>query len=93
MTPSLTTPAAGLTPNRPNRPDLRETAEMLEAEFLSEMLGHAGLGKARDSFGGGIGEEQFASFLQREQAGAMARKGGIGLAEAIFNALQRASDA
>jgi Rod binding domain-containing protein len=68
---------------------LHEQAVRLEATFLSEMLKHAGLGEARESFGGGIGEEQFASFLRDEQAGTMARAGGIGLAETIFQALQK----
>ncbi len=68
---------------------LRAAAEAMEAQFLTEMLKSAGLGEAREAFGGGIGEEQFASFLRREQAGEMTRVGGIGLAESIFNALNR----
>lgn len=68
---------------------LRAAARALEAQFLAEMLKSAGLGKARDSFGGGIGEEQFASFLRGEQAKAMTRNGGIGLAESIFEAMKR----
>lgn len=68
---------------------LRSAAEGLEAQFLAEMLKSAGLGEARESFGGGAGEAQFASFLRQEQADAMARKGGIGLAESIFEALKR----
>ena len=67
---------------------LMEKAKALEASFLSEMLGHAGLGDARQSFGGGIGEEQFSSFLRAEQAKAMVDKGGIGLAEHLFNAMK-----
>ncbi|MFN3971525.1 MAG: rod-binding protein [Gemmobacter sp.] len=63
---------------------LRSRAAELETAFLAEMLGHAGLGGLPDGFGGGIGEEQFASFLRQEQAGAMVRAGGIGLAESIF---------
>jgi peptidoglycan hydrolase FlgJ len=66
---------------------LRTRAEELETAFLAEMLGHAGLGASPEGFGGGIGEEQFASFLRREQAEAMTRAGGIGLAESIFRAL------
>jgi flagellar protein FlgJ len=66
---------------------LRATAEAFETAFLAEMLGHAGLGAVSDSFGGGIGEEQFSSFLRQEQAAAMVRAGGIGLAESIFRAL------
>jgi len=66
---------------------LRQLSAEFEASFLSEMLGHAGLGTVSDSFGGGIGEEQFASFLRQEQAEGMVRKGGIGLAESLFRAM------
>jgi len=38
--------------------------------------------------GGGIGEEQFSSFLRDEHAGLMVKAGGIGLAEHLFNALK-----
>lgn len=68
---------------------LRRTAESLEAAFLSEMLKSAGLGQPRGDFGGGAGEEQFASFLRDEEARAMVRAGGVGLAESIFEALKR----
>ena len=66
---------------------LRQKARDLEQVFLTEMLGHTGLGKSRDSFGGGIGEDQFSSFLRQEQASIMEKKGGIGLAEALFKAM------
>lgn len=68
---------------------LRVAAEALEAQFLSEMLKSAGLGETPESFGGGTGEEQFASFLRQEQAQGIANGGGIGLAESIFEALKR----
>jgi peptidoglycan hydrolase FlgJ len=67
---------------------LARKATELEAAFLAEMLSHAGLGKAREGFGGGIGEDQFASFLRNEQASAMAAAGGIGLAEHLFRSLK-----
>lgn len=67
---------------------LRQAAQELEATFLAEMLKSAGLGQTSDSFGGGAGEDQFASFLVREQALAMVRAGGIGLSESIFEALK-----
>jgi peptidoglycan hydrolase FlgJ len=66
---------------------LRQKATELEAAFLAEMLQFAGLGAKGDSFDGGIGEEQFSSFLRQEQAQLMAEHGGIGLAESLFNAL------
>lgn len=69
---------------------LRDKAMELEAAFLAEMLSYTGLGKGSLSFGGGIGEDQFASFLRGEQAKLMVKKGGIGLAETIFDALVKA---
>ena len=71
---------------------LRARAQEMEAVFLAEMLGHAGLNTAPAGFGGGVGEDQFASFLRAEQAAAMAAKGGIGLAESIFQALKARTD-
>lgn len=68
---------------------LREAATALEAQFLAEMLKSAGVGSTPEAFGGGAGEEQFASFLRDEQARAMARHGGIGLAESLFQAMVR----
>lgn len=67
---------------------LRAAARELEASFLAEMLKSAGLGKSRESFGGGQGEDQFASFLVQEHAKALVDAGGIGLSEAIFEALK-----
>jgi Rod binding domain-containing protein len=67
---------------------LLEAAKQLEATFLAEMLMAAGFGEARDNFGGGQGEDQFTSFLVREQAMAMTNAGGIGLAESLYNSLK-----
>ena len=86
--PTATTdPERALSPAR--RAVLMEKARELEAGFLSEMLSHAGLGAAEGAFSGGIGEEQFASFLRDQQARALVEHGGIGLAEHLFNALAR----
>ena len=77
--------------NPPDRNDtaaLRSVSQELEATFLAEMLKSAGFGQARESFGGGAGEDQFASILVLEQAKAMVDAGGIGLAEHLFNALK-----
>lgn len=67
---------------------LRHTAQRMEAQFLSEMLKHAGLGQTDSEFSGGVGEAQFGSFLREQQAEQMSRAGGIGLAESIFQALK-----
>jgi peptidoglycan hydrolase FlgJ len=79
---------APITAPTPSRHDLlMSKAEELEATFLSEMLAHSGLGEMQGSFGGGQGEEQFASFLRQEQARLIVQHGGLGLAELIFNAM------
>ena len=70
---------------------LRQAAQKLEASFLAEMLKSAGLGESREAFGGGSGEDQFASFLRQAQAEKMVQAGGIGLAESIFEALKEQS--
>ncbi len=67
---------------------LKDAAKKLEATFLAQMLKSAGLGQSRESFGGGAGEDQFASFLLEAQAEKMVEAGGIGLAESLFNALK-----
>lgn len=67
---------------------LRQAAQELEASFLAEMLKSAGVGETPKAFGGGAGEDHFASFMRTEHAKAMAANGGIGLAEALFDALK-----
>ena len=71
---------------------MRSAAEELEANFLAEMLKPMGAGAARNSFGGGIGEEQFSSFLLQEESRAMVRSGGIGLAENIFQSMKKTTE-
>jgi peptidoglycan hydrolase FlgJ len=70
---------------------LRDLANELEATFLAEMLKSAGVGKSRESMGGGAGEEQFSSFMVKAQADQMVRAGGIGLAESLFESLKESS--
>jgi Rod binding domain-containing protein len=67
---------------------LRQAAIKLESRFLSEMLKASGLDGNQTGFSGGVGEEQFRSFLRDAQADAMARTGGVGLAESLFQALK-----
>ena len=66
---------------------LMQKAKELETAFLSEMLSFSGLGTVSTEFGGGVGEDQFASFLRQEQARLMVERGGIGLARTIFESL------
>ena len=87
MTPAIS-PVQALPVPQAKDAALRHAAQKLEATFLAEMLKSAGLGQARDSFGGGSGEDQFASFLVQEQALQMVRAGGIGLTETLFESLK-----
>lgn len=82
-------------PTKPSLKDaaLREAAQKLEATFLAEMLKSAGMGKTRETFGGGAGEDQFSSFLVQAQAEEIVAAGGLGLAEALFDALKERQDA
>lgn len=66
---------------------MQKAAKGLEATFLAEMLKPMGAAEARESFGGGIGEQQFTTFLLEEEAKAMVSSGGIGLAEEIFKSM------
>lgn len=94
LTPVSPGPAANPLASNPQAKEaLHVQAKALEAAFLSEMLGYAGFGAARESFGGGIGEEQFGSFLRQEQANALEARGGIGLAESLFRAMSEGQNA
>lgn len=85
-------PLAGQQPAPNRNRALMKAAQELEATFLAEMLSAAGLGTSRQSFGGGAGEDQFASFLAREQARVMVQAGGIGLSQSIYDALKERED-
>ena len=71
---------------------LKNAAIELEAAFLAEMLKSAGLGKTRQSFGGGAGEDQFSFMLVQHQAQQLARSGGVGLSEILFKSLMEKTD-
>ena len=87
---SPTAPLLGLTPTQRDTA-LQNAARSLEVNFLTEMLTSAGLGKTSKNFGGGAGEDQFNSFLNRAQAEKIVEAGGIGLAEHLFNALKEST--
>ena len=67
---------------------LRRAAQSLESSFLAQMLEVSGIGKTPETFGGGAGEDQFASFFRQEIADRMTEAGGIGLAQTIFESLK-----
>ena len=85
MTDSITTTSVlPVTTPRPQAQTQKNAGIAFEQMFLAEMLSHTGLGQT-SAFGGGIGEDQFRSFLVQEQARMLAESGGIGLA-AVINA-------
>lgn len=84
-------PGAAL-PKTASDEKLFKVAQELEATFLAEMLKSAGFGAPRESFGGGIGEDQFSSFLRQSQSEQMVKAGGIGLAERLFESLKERAD-
>lgn len=86
-------PAVTIPPGPRQEGALRRAAQEMEAAFLAEMLKPMGANTQSSSFGGGIGEAQFSSFLAGEQAKLMVKAGGIGLSESIFNALAAGSHA
>lgn len=90
-TPPVLRDAASNSPSTPlEHAALRAATEALEANFLAEMLKHAGVGKSPSAFGGGAGEEAFSSLLVRAQAEHMAANGSVGIAERLFEAMIRA---
>jgi len=81
--PTVTYPRETLT----DEARLRAAAQKLEAGFLAEMLKSAGVGATPGAFGGGAGEDHFASFLREAQAEGMVAAGGIGLAESLYQSM------
>jgi hypothetical protein len=59
----------------------RAPSEQLEQAFLEEMLKYCGPKSNAGAFGGGIGEDQFSSFLIQEQAAALAARMDLGFGE------------
>ncbi len=93
MPPTVTQSSSGPQDNSARDKKLMDAAKDLEATFLSEMLKAAKFGEAREGLGGGgIGEEQFSSFLRQTQAEEMVKAGGIGLAQTLFEALKERAD-
>jgi peptidoglycan hydrolase FlgJ len=70
-----------------------KTAQAFEATFLAEMLQYTGINAMPDSFGGGVGEEAFGSFLTEQYAKMLAERGGVGIAEQVFEILKQRTGA
>jgi len=88
----LAMPKAGAVPRSDT--DIYKAAESFEATFLAEMLQYTGINAMPDGFGGGAGEEAFSSLLTEQYARLLTERGGIGIAEQVFDILkQGTSDA
>lgn len=61
----------------------RSAAARLEQSFIEEMLKLAMPKPSQNGFGGGIGEEQFSSFLIAEQARIISSRIDLGLGRAV----------
>jgi len=73
---------------------LRKTAEDFEAVFLSQMLAPMFAGLKTDGlFGGGHAEGIYRSMMVDEMGSAIARSGGIGIAESVYEQLLRLQEA
>lgn len=85
ISPPVSNPVA---PTSADARRLHDQCRALESAFLSEMLSHAGVTSLGGAFGGGEGEAQFHSFLRQALADRMVERGGIGLAERMFEAMK-----
>lgn len=66
----------------------REAAESFEAFFLSQYFEHMFVGIRTDGpFGGGQGENVFRSMLMQEYGKTVAKGGGIGIADAVYQSI------
>jgi Rod binding domain-containing protein len=93
LTPIAPAPGQPKAAPSPAEQQARRTAEAFEAAFLAEMLRYTGLNAMPASFGGGAGEEAFGSFLTDEYARLLAERGGIGIAEQVFEILKQRTGA
>ena len=67
---------------------IKKAAQSFEAVFLSQMFGHMFEGVGKDGlFGGGSGEEMFRPMLLDEYGKLVAKKGGVGIADAVMRTL------
>lgn len=76
--------------NTPNQDEMRRVAQEFEAVFLAQMLAPMFDGLETDGLGGGgMGEEMFRPMLLDRYADALARAGGVGIADSIVRELMR----
>ena len=86
-------PAAAEPAHARNRKEVERAAEEFEAVFLAQMLEHMFEGiRADGPFGGGHAEEMYRSFMLQEYGKAMAKGGGVGIADMVKREMLRAQE-
>lgn len=72
---------------------MREAAESFEAVFISQMLAPMFAGLETDStFGGGHAETIFRSIQIEEMGKAIARGGGVGIADSVYREILKSQE-
>ncbi len=90
--PAATPPKLNLHPG--NEAKMRHTAEGFEAMFLNQMFELMGEGVQPDpTFGGGQAETLMRSMLNEQYAKQVAKNGGIGISNAIYQEMVRMQEA
>lgn len=65
------------------QPSAPKVADKLEQAFLEEMLKYCGPAARQGEFSGGVGEDQFNSFLIREYSARLSERLDLGFAAAM----------
>ncbi|HEY4251051.1 MAG TPA: rod-binding protein [Roseomonas sp.] len=78
-----------------NEARMREAARKFEAQMLGQMLQpiFATTDLSRSTLGGGIGEAQWQPMLVDAYAQAASRRGGFGIADAVYREMLRVQSA
>ncbi|PWC33161.1 rod-binding protein [Azospirillum sp. TSO35-2] len=73
---------------------LHKSANEFESQFISQMLGPMFEGIGTDeTFGGGRGEEMFRPMLVEQFGKQISQRGGLGIANQVYQELLRAQEA
>lgn len=88
LAPALPTPGV-----KPDMAAAKRAGQDFEAVLIGQMLEPMWAGiKTDGAFGGGTGEEVFRSLMIQEVGRAIAKQGGIGIADSVTRELIRAQE-
>lgn len=72
----------------------REVSKQFESVFLMQVLENMSSGLDNDPmFGGGAGDEIYRSMFNEQTAGAIANKGGVGIADSVYRSILQMQEA